>query len=119
MLEAKAPPPGVTVLIINQAHDALTADLRDAQAELDTAQAAHRAIPAKAADGPGQPRPAGPGRPNQADHPRHPYRRVQHRPRPGLRHPRPHRLRPRRREAHALARQALTGSGDIDPLTVS
>src|SRR5450759_338100 len=50
--------------------------------------------PRPAAPGPGRPRPTGPGHPNQAHHPRHPDRRVQHRhhPRPG--HPSPHRVRP-------------------------
>jgi len=35
------------VLISNQHHDRLTADLRDAGANLDAAQATHRAIPAR------------------------------------------------------------------------
>src|SRR5680860_1392317 len=47
MLEAKTSPPGVTVLITNADHDELTADLRDAEAALDTAQAAHRGVPAR------------------------------------------------------------------------
>jgi len=35
------------VLITNAAHDALTADLRGAEADLDGAQAAHRAVPTR------------------------------------------------------------------------
>ena len=38
---------GQSVLISNQHHDRLTADLRDAGANLDAAQATHRAIPAR------------------------------------------------------------------------
>ena len=114
LLEAVSPPPGVTVLITNADHDRLTADLRAAESNLDTAQAAHRAIP-PGFPGPGQPRPAGPGHPDQADQPRDPHRRVQHRHRPGPRD-RVHTGYARaNHEAHALVRQALTGSGDIDP----
>jgi hypothetical protein len=47
MLEAKSPPPGQTVLVTNADHDGLTADLHDAGADLDGAQATHRAIPAR------------------------------------------------------------------------
>jgi hypothetical protein len=47
LLDAKSPTPGEPVLITNQAHDALTADLRQAETDLDTAQAAHRAIPTR------------------------------------------------------------------------
>jgi len=47
LLEAKSAPPGKPVLITNAAHDALTADLRDAQTNLDSAQAAHRAVPTR------------------------------------------------------------------------
>ena len=115
MLEAKSPPPGETVLITNADHDALTADLRDAQADLDDAQGAHRAVPARL--------PLGQVNPDQqvldvqtklithairiaafktatalarANHVHTRYARANH-------------------EAHTLARQALTGSGDIDP----
>ena len=47
LLEAVSPPPGQSVLITNADHDALTADLRAARADLDTAQAAHRGVPAR------------------------------------------------------------------------
>jgi len=47
LLVAKSPPLGEPVLITNQAHDAITADLRQAEADLDTAQAAHRAVPTR------------------------------------------------------------------------
>ena len=47
LLEAKSPPAGQSVLITNQVHNALTADLRHAETTLDTAQAAHRAVPAR------------------------------------------------------------------------
>ena len=47
LLDAKSPPLGETVLITNAAHDAITADLRGAEADLDGAQAAHRAVPTR------------------------------------------------------------------------
>ena len=47
LLETVSPPPGVSVLISNTDHDQLTADLRAAKADLDTAQETHRAIPAR------------------------------------------------------------------------
>jgi len=42
-----SPPPGYRVLITNQARDGLSADLRAAETDLDTAQATHRALPAR------------------------------------------------------------------------
>jgi hypothetical protein len=42
-----SPPPGQTMLITNTDHDELTAGLRAAEADLDTAQETHRAIPAR------------------------------------------------------------------------
>jgi hypothetical protein len=47
MLEAVSPPPGETVLITNAAHDSLTADLRAAETNLNTAQSTHRAVPTR------------------------------------------------------------------------
>ena len=47
ILQTVSPPPGVSVLISNTDHDQLTADLRAAEADLDTAQETHRAIPAR------------------------------------------------------------------------
>jgi hypothetical protein len=47
LLEAVSPPPRESVLITNTDHDRLTADLRAAESDLDTAQAVHRAIPAR------------------------------------------------------------------------
>jgi hypothetical protein len=115
MLEAVMPPTSESVLITNQAHDRLTADLRDAESDLDTAQAVHRAIPARL--------PLGQVNPGQqvldvqtklishgiriaafntatalalAIRVHTGYARANH-------------------EAHALIRQALTSSGDIDP----
>ena len=47
MLHAVTPPLGVSVLITNTDHDQLTAALHAAEADLDTAQETHRAIPAR------------------------------------------------------------------------
>jgi len=47
LLDAVSPPQGESVLITNADHDRLTTDLRAAESNLDTAQAAHRAIPAR------------------------------------------------------------------------
>jgi hypothetical protein len=47
LLDAVSPPQGQTVLITNADHDKLTADLRAAESNLDTAQGAHRAVPAR------------------------------------------------------------------------
>ncbi len=47
LLDAFTPPPGQPVNITNQAHDALTADLRQAKTVLDAAQAAHKAVAAR------------------------------------------------------------------------
>ncbi len=38
-LAARSPAPGIPTLLTNQAHDALTADLRAAEAALDAAEA--------------------------------------------------------------------------------
>ncbi|MCO4239854.1 hypothetical protein NG702_21130, partial [Pseudarthrobacter sp. MDT3-28] len=48
MLAARTPPPGTsTVLITNTMHNKITADLLTAETALDTAQEAHREIPAR------------------------------------------------------------------------
>jgi len=48
MLAARTPPPGTsTVLITNTMHNKITADLLTAETALDAAQAAHREIPAR------------------------------------------------------------------------
>jgi len=115
LLEAVSPPTGQSVLITNAEVDRLTADLRAAESNLDVAQHAHRAAPARlplAQVNPGQQvldiqtklithairiaafntatTIARAIRVNTG------YARANH-------------------EAHALVRQALTGSGDIDP----
>jgi len=95
LLDAVSPPQGQAVLITNADHDKLTANLRAAESNLDTAQAGPPGHPRQASAGPGQPRPAGPRHPDQTDQPRDPHRRVQHRHRPSPRHPGPHRVRPR------------------------
>src|SRR5665647_2437904 len=47
LLDAVSPPTGQAVLITNADHDRLTADLRAAESNLDTAQGAHQAVPAR------------------------------------------------------------------------
>jgi hypothetical protein len=47
LLAARSPAPGTPALITNQTHDALTADLRAAQAAQAAAQAAHQDTPAR------------------------------------------------------------------------
>ena len=115
MLEAKSPPPGETVLITNQDHDALTADLRAADADLDAAQEAHRAIPARlplAQVNPGQQ-----VLDVQTKLITHAIRIAAFNTATTLaRAIRVHTGYARANdEAHVLVRQALTGSGDIDP----
>ena len=123
MLEAKSPPPGQTVLVTNADHDGLTADLHDAGADLDGAQATHRAIPARlhlAQVNPGQQ-----VLDVQTKLISHAIRIAAFNTATALaRAIRVHTGYARaNHEAHALVRQALTGSGDIDPgngtLTVS
>ena len=113
LLDAVSPPQGQAVLITNADHDKLTADLRAAESNLDTAQHAHRAIPARlplAQVNPGQQvldiqtklishaiRIAAFNTATARDVRIHTgYARANH-------------------EAHTLIRQALTGSGDFDP----
>jgi transposase len=115
LLEAVSPPPGETVLITNTAHDKLTADLRAAETFLDAAQAAHRAIPARlplAQVNPGQQ-----VLDVQTKLISHAIRIAAFNTATALaRAIRVHTGYARaNHEAHALIRQALTGSGDIDP----
>jgi transposase len=115
MLEAVTPPPGETVLITNTDHDALTADLRATEADLDTAQETHRQVPARlslAQVNPGQQ-----VLDVQTKLITHAIRIAAFNTATTLaRAIRVHTGYARaNHEAHALARQALTGSGDIDP----
>jgi hypothetical protein len=115
MLDAVSPPTGQAVLITNADHDRLTADLRATESNLDTAQAAHRAIPARlplAQVNPGQQ-----VLDIQTKLISHAIRIAAFNTATALaRAIRVHTGYARaNHEAHALVRQALTGSGDIDP----
>jgi transposase len=115
LLEAVSPPPRQAVLITNADHDKLTADLRGAESNLDTAQATHRAIPARlplAQVNPGQQ-----VLDIQTKLISHAIRIAAFNTATALaRAIRVHTGYARaNHEAHALVRQALTGSGDIDP----
>ena len=115
LLNAVSPPPGVSVLITNAARDGLTADLRAAESDLDTAQATHRAIAARLPLGR-----VNPGQQvldTQTKLITHAIRIAAFNTATALaRAIRVHTGYARaNHEAHTLARQALTGSGDIDP----
>jgi hypothetical protein len=115
MVDALSPPPRESVLITNADHDRLTADLRAASANLDTAQGAHRAVPARlplAQVNPGQQ-----VLDVQTKLISHAIRIAAFNTATALaRAIRIHTGYTRaNHEAHALVRQALTGSGDIDP----
>ena len=115
LLDAVSPPQGQAVLITNTDHDTLTADLRDAEATLDTAQGAHRAVPARL--------PLGEVNPGQqvldiqTKLITHAIRMAAFNTATALaRDIRVHTGYARaNHEGHTLVRQALTGSGDIDP----
>jgi hypothetical protein len=47
MLAARSPAPGAETILTNPVHDAITADLRAAEADLSAAQEAHKAVPAR------------------------------------------------------------------------
>jgi hypothetical protein len=115
LLQAVSPPPGQSVVITNAAHDRLTADLRAAGADLDTAQAAHRGVPARLPLG--QVNPGQQVLDVQTKLITHAIRIAAFNTATALaRAIRVHTGYARaNHEAHALARQALTGSGDIDP----
>jgi len=115
LLDAVSPPQGQAVLITNADHDKLTADLRAAESNLDTAQHIHRAIPARlplAQVNPGQQ-----VLDVQTKLISHTIRIAAFNTATALaRAIRVHTGYARaNHEAHALVRQALTGSGDIDP----
>jgi len=115
MLQAVTPPISESVLITNAEVDTLTADLRDAEADLDTTQATHRAIPARlplAQVNPGQQ-----VLDVQTKLISHAIRIAAFNTATALaRAIRVHTGYARaNHEAHALIRQALTGSGDIEP----
>jgi hypothetical protein len=115
MLEAVTPPPGQTLLITNANHDTLTEALRAAEADLDTAQETHRAVPARlplAQVNPGQQ-----VLDVQTKLISHAIRIAAFNTATALaRAIRVHTGYARaNHEAHTLVRQALTGSGDIDP----
>jgi len=115
LLDAVSPPQGESVLITNADHDRLTTDLRAAESNLNTAQAAHRAIPARlplAQVNPGQQ-----VLDVQTKLISHAIRIAAFNTATALaRDVRVHTGYARaNHEAHALIRQALTGSGDIDP----
>jgi len=115
MLDAMSPPPGVTVLITNTDHDHLTAGLRAAEADLDTAQETHRTIPARLPLG--QVAPGQQVLDIQTKLITHAIRIAAFNTATTLaRAIRVHTGYARaNREAHALIRQVLTSSGDIDP----
>jgi hypothetical protein len=115
MLEAVTPPPGETVLITNQDHDRLTADLRAASADLNTAQATHRAVPTRLPLG--QVNPGQQVLDVQTKLITHAIRIAAFNTATALaRAIRVHTGYARaNHEAHTLIRQALTISGDIDP----
>ena len=103
------------MLITNTDHDRLTADLRAAEADLDTAQDTHRAIPARLPLG--QVNPGQQVLDIQTKLITHAIRIAAFNTATTLaRAIRVHTGYARaNHEAHALIRQALTGSGDIDP----
>jgi hypothetical protein len=115
LLAAVSPPPGESVLITNTDHDELTAGLRAAEADLDTAQETHRAIPARLPLG--QVNPGQQVLDIQTKLISHAIRIAAFNTATALaRTIRVHTSYARaNREAHTLIRQALTGSGDIDP----
>jgi hypothetical protein len=115
MLQAVSPPPGESVLITNADHDALTADLRAAESDLNGAQETHRQVQARlplAQVNPGQQ-----VLDVQTKLITHAIRIAAFNTATALaRAIRVHTGYARAGdEAHALVRQALTGSGDIDP----
>jgi hypothetical protein len=114
-LQAMSPPPGQTAIITNTDHDKLTAGLRAAEADLDTTQGAHRAVPARLPLG--QVNPGQQVLDIQTKLISHAIRIAAFNTATALaRDIRVHTSYARaNHEAHTLIRQALTGSGDIDP----
>jgi hypothetical protein len=115
LLDAVSPPPRGSVLITNADHDKLTADLRAARTFLDTAQGAHRVVPARLPLG--QVNPGQQVLDIQTKLISHAIRIAAFNTATALaRGVRVHTGYARaNHEAHTLVRQALTGSGDIDP----
>jgi transposase-like protein len=115
LLDAVSPPPGVSVLITNSDHDGLTASLRAAETDLDTAQATHRAIPARLPLG--QVNPGQQSLDVQTKLITHAIRIAAFNTATTLaRDIRVQTSYARANdEAHTLIRQVLTGSGDLDP----
>jgi len=115
LLDAVSPPPGQAVLITNAEVDRLTADLRAAESNLGTAQHAHRAVPARLPLG--QVNPGQQVLDIQTKLISHAIRIAAFNTATALaRDVRVHTGYARaNHEAHTLIRQALTGSGDIDP----
>jgi hypothetical protein len=115
LLDAVSPQQGQAVLITNAEVDRLTADLRAAESFLDTAQATHRAIAARLPLG--QVNPGQQVLDIQTKLITHAIRIAAFNTATALaRDVRVHTSYARaNREAHTLIRQALTGSGDIDP----
>ena len=92
LLQLRSPAPGQDAYLSNQVINALAAPVQAACRELDDADTAAAAIPARIRLGTLAPDMAPPGRRDQAAHPRHPDGRIQRRNRPGPRPGRP--LRP-------------------------
>lgn len=118
MLAARTPPPGTqTILLTNQTHNALTADLHAAEAALTQAEAVHEATPARLPL-----KDVNPGQQVldvQTKLLTHAIRMAAFNTATTLtRQLRLHTGYARKNdEAHALIRQTLTSSGDIDPTT--
>jgi len=115
LLEAVSPPPREAVLITNADHDRLTADLRAAESNLDATQATHRAAASRLPLG--QVNPGQQVLDVQTKLITHAIRIAAFNTATALaRAIRVHTGYARaNHEAHVLVRQALTGSGDIDP----
>lgn len=117
LLAARSPAPGTPTLLTNAAHDALTADLRAAEAALTAAEAAHEQTPARLPL-----RMVNPGQQVldvQTKLLTHAIRIAAFNTATTLaRELRLHTGYARKNdEAHTLIRQVLTCSGDIDPST--
>jgi hypothetical protein len=115
LLAARSPQPGHEAVITNSGHDALTAHLRTAEAELDAAQAAHRDVPARVRLG--QVHPGQQVLDTQTKLIHHAIRMAAFNTATAL--ARDIRINTSyaraSHEAHVLARQVLTHTGDIDP----
>lgn len=115
LLAARSPAAGQQVVISNTEHDALTADLRAADADLEAAQAAHKALPARVQLGDLHPGQQVLNTETKLIH--HAIRMAAFNTATAL--ARDIRINTgyarANHEAHVLARQALTHTGDIDP----